>query len=67
MAVSHATVRELRVGVEAVGGRSRPADTVPGVTNPALAFRPAPGTIPDEPGCYQFKDAHGRVIYVGKA
>ena len=36
-------------------------------TNPALAFRPAPGTIPDEPGCYQFKDAHGRVIYVGKA
>ena len=37
------------------------------MTNPALAFRPAPGTIPDEPGCYQFKDAHGRVIYVGKA
>ena len=35
--------------------------------NPALAFRPAPGTIPDEPGCYQFKDRHGRVIYVGKA
>jgi excinuclease ABC subunit C len=29
--------------------------------------RPAPGSIPDSPGSYQFKDAHGRVIYVGKA
>lgn len=29
--------------------------------------RPAPGTIPDAPGSYQFKDADGRVIYVGKA
>jgi excinuclease ABC subunit C len=28
--------------------------------------RPA-GTVPDSPGSYQFKDAHGRVIYVGKA
>jgi excinuclease ABC subunit C len=37
------------------------------VQNPALAFRPDPGTIPDEPGCYQFKDRHGRVVYVGKA
>ncbi len=26
-----------------------------------------PGTIPDAPGSYQFKDADGRVIYVGKA
>jgi len=26
-----------------------------------------PGEIPDEPGCYLFKDALGRVIYVGKA
>jgi len=25
------------------------------------------GVIPDQPGSYQFKDAHGRVIYVGKA
>jgi hypothetical protein len=24
--------------------------------NPALAFRPEPGAIPDAPGCYQFKD-----------
>ena len=29
--------------------------------------RPASGTIPVTPGSYQFKDAHGRVIYVGKA
>ena len=29
--------------------------------------RPAPGTIPDAPGSYQFKDAEGRVLYVGKA
>ncbi len=29
--------------------------------------RPPAGTIPEAPGSYQFKDAHGRVIYVGKA
>ena len=32
-----------------------------------MVKRPQAGTIPDEPGSYQFKDAHGRVIYVGKA
>jgi len=31
------------------------------------AYRPAPGTIPDEPGVYRFRDRDGRVIYVGKA
>ncbi|WP_127783122.1 excinuclease ABC subunit UvrC [Rhodococcus sp. X156] len=30
-------------------------------------YRPAPGTIPDQPGVYKFRDPHGRVIYVGKA
>jgi len=30
-------------------------------------YRPAPGTIPVEPGVYRFRDAGGRVIYVGKA
>ena len=35
--------------------------------NPAVSFRPEPGSIPDAPGCYQFKDGHGRVVYVGKA
>ena len=29
--------------------------------------RPAAGTVPDAPGSYQFKDAAGRIIYVGKA
>ena len=29
--------------------------------------RPPAGSIPDAPGSYQFKDALGRVIYVGKA
>ena len=29
--------------------------------------RPPAGSIPDEPGSYQFKDSGGRVIYVGKA
>ena len=29
--------------------------------------RPPAGSIPDAPGSYQFKDRHGRVIYVGKA
>jgi excinuclease ABC subunit C len=32
-----------------------------------MVKRPPAGTIPDQPGSYQFKDAHGRVIYVGKA
>ena len=30
-------------------------------------YRPAPGSIPVEPGVYRFSDPHGRVIYVGKA
>jgi excinuclease ABC subunit C len=29
--------------------------------------KPVPSTIPDAPGSYQFKDAAGRVLYVGKA
>ncbi len=29
--------------------------------------RPTPGTIPEAAGSYQFKDRHGRLIYVGKA
>jgi excinuclease ABC subunit C len=36
------------------------------VPDPAT-YRPAPGSIPVEPGVYRFRDPHGRVIYVGKA
>ena len=32
-----------------------------------MITKPKPETIPSSPGSYQFKDAHGRVIYVGKA
>ena len=31
------------------------------------SYRPAPGTIPVAPGVYRFRDAAGRVVYVGKA
>ncbi|MER5266883.1 excinuclease ABC subunit UvrC [Actinosynnema sp. NPDC002837] len=30
-------------------------------------YRPATGTIPEAPGVYKFRDAGGRVVYVGKA
>jgi excinuclease ABC subunit C len=36
------------------------------VPDPA-SYRPAPGTIPLDPGVYRFRDPQGRVIYVGKA
>lgn len=32
-----------------------------------MVARPDPGSIPEQPGSYQFKDELGRVIYVGKA
>ena len=31
------------------------------------SYRPAPGSIPDAPGVYRFRDEPGRIIYVGKA
>jgi excinuclease ABC subunit C len=31
------------------------------------SYRPKPGQIPTQPGVYRFRDAKGRVIYVGKA
>jgi excinuclease ABC subunit C len=30
-------------------------------------YKPKPGSIPTQPGVYRFRDATGRVIYVGKA
>ena len=35
--------------------------------SPTLGYRPEPGSIPTQPGVYRFRDARGRVIYVGKA
>ncbi|GAA1468197.1 excinuclease ABC subunit UvrC [Microbacterium thalassium] len=32
-----------------------------------LPYKPRPGEIPTDPGVYRFHDAHGRVLYVGKA
>lgn len=32
-----------------------------------MAYRPAPGSIPEAPGVYRFRDARGQVLYVGKA
>ena len=34
---------------------------------PRVSYRPAPGSIPEQPGVYRFSDADNRVIYVGKA
>jgi len=36
------------------------------VSDPST-YRPATGTVPDQPGVYRFRDPHGRVVYVGKA
>jgi excinuclease ABC subunit C len=36
------------------------------VADPA-SYRPAPGSIPESPGVYRFRDERRRVIYVGKA
>lgn len=43
---------------------SRPARRT---TRGPLSYRPEPGSIPTKPGVYRFRDAQGRVIYVGKA
>lgn len=36
------------------------------MSDPAT-YRPAPGTIPTDPGVYKFRDENRRVVYVGKA
>jgi excinuclease ABC subunit C len=47
-------------------GLSGPARTLHAVPDPST-YRPAPGTIPEQPGVYKFRDERDRVIYVGKA
>ena len=32
-----------------------------------VQYRPKAGEIPTQPGVYRFRDATGRVLYVGKA
>ncbi|MGN8552645.1 UNVERIFIED_CONTAM: excinuclease ABC subunit UvrC [Microbacterium sp. SLM126] len=34
---------------------------------PTVSYKPKPGEIPTNPGVYRFRDADGRVLYVGKA
>lgn len=36
-------------------------------TAPTVAYKPKQGEIPTNPGVYRFRDADGRVLYVGKA
>ena len=44
------------------------ARSLPGVRHSVgVRQRPAPSTIPDAPGSYQFLDDDGRILYVGKA
>ncbi len=38
-----------------------------GPTSSVRGWRPPPGSIPESPGVYKFRDASERVIYVGKA
>jgi excinuclease ABC subunit C len=56
--------RSFGLVAEEVEGRGH---TLAPMENPATAFKPDPGTIPNAPGCYLFRDAEGRVVYVGKA
>ena len=49
------------------GGLADPGVTSLGTVPDPATYRPAPGSIPVEPGVYRFSDPHGRVIYVGKA
>ena len=70
------TCSSCPVGPSGPAQRCRPGDRRP-TRHPARAYprpvpdpstyRPAPGTIPEDPGVYRFRDERGRVIYVGKA
>ena len=53
--------------VTRTGLASVPATPERAWDNEGVVQRPPTGSIPDAPGSYQFKDAEGRIIYVGKA
>src|SRR4029453_588594 len=61
--VQRSFVTKTVVPLAAYAGRVVP----PVSSRPVPAYRPAPGSIPDQPGVYRFLDADGRVLYVGKA
>ncbi len=62
---------DLAPGGEEVPGGKIPGGDVPGGAgsrdNERVQDRPPTASIPDAPGSYQFLDAEGRVLYVGKA
>jgi excinuclease ABC subunit C len=58
--------REASFTLAPLHGAHRCRTSLETVPDPAT-YRPAPGSIPVEPGVYRFRDQHGRVIYVGKA
>lgn len=43
-----------------------PHDSLGAMADPA-SYRPAPGSVPTNPGVYRYSDQFGHVIYVGKA
>ena len=61
---NHGSLALRRSGTE---NEKRPAMGPNRILDILMVKRPPAGTIPDSPGSYQFKDAQGRVIYVGKA
>ena len=65
---------ELALGPPQRGARTRGVHGTSGCTvtvrmrhSGAVITRPPASSIPDAPGSYQFIDAGGRVLYVGKA
>ena len=61
---NHGSLALRRSGTE---NEKRPAMGPDRILDTWMVQRPPAGTIPEAPGSYQFKDAQGRVIYVGKA
>src|SRR5947209_5270723 len=59
-------VPEFQAGTPSISPTTHPGRDKLGRDNGAV-LRPVPSSIPDSPGSYQFKDAAGRVLYVGKA